>query len=336
LTEKVLSLKKREVVDALLQGRNGSPSDAGHAFAPVNIALCKYWGKRDSELNLPINSSLSISLDRLGAETTVTPIDSPRDRFFLNDLEVDLEDDAGRRVADYLDLLRPSPAARYRVDSHSDVPVAAGIASSASGFAALALALNDLFGWGLERRELSILARLGSGSAARSVYDGFVEWHAGQRADGMDCFAERIDAEWKDLRIALVEISDSPKPIGSRPAMARTVETSRLYSGWPRRADEDIGEIRAAISGRDIERLGAAAESNALAMHATMLDSRPPILYWKPATLAAIEKVWHLRDDGSAVYLTMDAGPNLKLVFEKTTRPQVEAAFPGARIVAPF
>lgn len=331
-----LSLKRHETVAALLAGRACQARGSGRGRAPVNIALCKYWGKRDSELNLPISPSLSISLDRLGAGTTVVPIDAPRDRFILNDSEIDIDQDAGRRVAEYLDLVRPDEDASYRVESHSNVPVAAGVASSAAGFAALALALDDLFGWGLDRRELSILARLGSGSAARSVYDGFVEWHAGERADGMDSFAERIDAEWRDLRVALVEISNAPKPIGSRPAMARTVATSRLYAGWPQRVAEDIGEIRAAISNRDIDRLGTAAEGNALAMHATMLDSRPAVLYWKPETLAAIEKVWRLREDGSAVYLTMDAGPNLKLLFEEHTLPQVEQSFPAARIVAPF
>lgn len=332
----MLSLKKRDLVDALLDGRGGRPSGVGRAFAPVNIALCKYWGKRDSELNLPITSSLSISLAELGAETIVRQIDSDRDIFILNGSEIDPDSDAGRRVVEYLDLVRGDQHGCFRVESQSNVPVAAGVASSAAGFAALALALDDLFGWGLDRRELSIMARLGSGSAARSVYDGFVEWHAGQRADGSDCFAERIDAEWRDLRIALIEISREPKPIGSRPAMARTVETSSLYSGWPQRVAADIVEIRAAISDRDIDRLGSAAESNALSMHATMLDARPPVLYWRPATLVAIEKVWRMRAEGVGVYMTMDAGPNLKLIFEQRNQDRVTEVFPDSKTVAPF
>jgi diphosphomevalonate decarboxylase len=329
------NISKKHVADLLIAGRARDPGPGGHGRAPANIALCKYWGKRDEAINLPLTPSLSVALGELGAETVLEPIDAADDIFILNGAEVDMRCEAARRVVEYLDLFRPV-GLRLRVDSRSSIPLAAGLASSASGFAALALALDDLFGWRLEHRALSIMARLGSGSACRSLYKGFAEWLAGERTDGMDSYAVPLADEWPAFRIALLEISVAPKEIGSRAAMRRTVATSELYRRWPARVAGDIAAIRAGIANRDLEQVGTTAEGNALAMHATMIDSRPAILYWKPESVAAMEQIWKLRAAGLKVFFTMDAGPNLKLIYEEGQSAEVRRHFPGLREVAPF
>src|SRR5690606_6915553 len=153
----------------------------------------------------------------------------------------------------------------------------AGLASSACGFASLVSALNDLLDWKLAKRDLSILARLGSGSAARSLWMGFVEWHAGVQADGMDSYADALPFEWPELCIGILALSDKEKPISSREAMQRTVSTSVLYNSWPKKVLQDMIIIKQALQVKNFSLLGGTAESNALTMHATMLSSWPPI-----------------------------------------------------------
>ncbi len=325
-------MKKSDVVKALLSECACEPGARGRAFAPANIALCKYWGKRDEELNLPITSSLSMSLGAWGATTEIAPRDGA-DRVWLNGGEQRPDSSFAARVSAYLDLFRTDHG--FDVRTESRVPIAAGLASSASGFAALVLALNELYGWGLERRALSILARLGSGSACRSVHDGFVEWHAGSRADGMDSFAEPLARTWPELRLGILEVSAAEKAIGSRAGMKSTVATGALYASWPEKVADDLLEVHAALETHDFERLGRAAESNALSMHATMLSAWPPVLYWLPDSVKAMHAVWAARERGAPVYFTMDAGPNLKLLFLESDRSIMEKEFPNMRIVEP-
>jgi diphosphomevalonate decarboxylase len=328
-------MTKSEVITKLLPKRRAWPQAAATAFAPANIALCKYWGKRDAELNLPTAASLSISLGRLGSEVTLAPR-AGHDRFTLNGKLLAPESSFARRAAAFLDLFRPAREFCFEVTATNTIPTAAGLASSASGFAALTLALNELLGWRLERRQLSILARLGSGSACRSLFEGFVEWHAGEKANGMDSFAEPLAARWPDLRVGLVVLSDKEKPIGSRDAMAQTRDTSPLYAVWPETVTRDLVALKEAIRRRDFTRFGEVAEGNALAMHATMLAARPSILYCLPETIEAIHSVHALRAEGCEVYFTMDAGPNLKLLFRKPDLRSIVKGFPEVRVVSPF
>ena len=236
----------------------------------------------------------------------------------------------------FLDLFRPAKDFVFELQARNTVPTAAGFASSASGFAALAKAADGLFGWGLAPRERSILARLGSGSAARSLADGFVEWHAGTAADGMDSFPERLDAEWPELRVGAVVLCADEKPVGSREGMKRSVETCEFYREWPGRVAKDLAALKAAIAAKDFAALGAIAEGNALAMHALMAATRPPIVYALPETVAAMRKIWAAREAGLALWFTMDAGPNVKLLFEAKDEPRVREAFPGIDVVVPF
>jgi len=318
-------LNKRDVIERILDQRPRAPGSCGQATAPANIALCKYWGKRNEELNLPVTGSLSCTLPHLTATTRVEPCAHP-DTVTLNGQRLPADDPFSKRVTAFLDLFRTDHG--YAVDTRTTIPIAAGVASSAAGFAALVLALDDLYNWQLDRSACSILARLGSGSACRSIFDGFVEWQAGTTPDGMDSVAVPLDVHWPEFRIGLWYVSQAPKPIGSRTAMRRTRETSALYAAWPQQVERDLAIIRAAIQARDIAALGPVAESNALAMHATMAAARPPILYWQPATVEGLHRVWTARADGIPVYATMDAGPNLKLLYCVDAEHLIQERFP--------
>lgn len=336
-------MKKSDVVAAVFQTKLAcgspiySPQHAkGLAFAPTNIALCKYWGKRDNDINLPRTSSLSIALPDKGALTCVTPHDKPTDSIFLNGNEIAADSAFAKRTKEFLDLFRPKQEWHLLIDIKMNVPVAAGLASSACGFASLVCALNDLLGWDLTKRELSILARLGSGSASRSLWMGFVEWHAGVLADGMDSYAESLPFEWREFRIGIIAINDYEKPISSREAMLRTVNSSMLYATWPKKVAQDMVIIKQALQVKNFSLLGGTAESNALSMHATMLSSWPPILYALPETVAAMHKIWDLRKAGLELYFTQDAGPNLKLLFLEKDADEVKKEFPQVEVIKTF
>lgn len=310
--------------------------DQGLGYAPTNIALCKYWGKRDTDLNLPVTASLSVALPDKGAFTALRFIDRVQDTVTLNGDELPWESPFVKRVVQYLDLFRQRQPWRLAIDIKMNLPVAAGLASSACGFASLVSAMNDLMNWNLTPKQLSILARLGSGSAARSLWSGFVEWHEGMQPDGMDSYAEPLSTEWPGLCIGILNISKAEKPISSREAMLRTVNSSALYQSWPKKVANDLILMRQAIKTKNFSLLGGTAESNALAMHATMISSWPPICYSLPETLAAMMQVWEARKDGLELYFTQDAGPNLKLIFMDADLPKVQALFPAVEVIALF
>ncbi len=330
-------MKKRDVFHIILDSRSTTPKKKlGRAFAPSNIALCKYWGKRNEELNLPITSSISVSLGHLGTETTIAPAADGVDTVILNDKVVPAKAAFAKGVTSYLNLLAPNRSTHFTVNTKNSIPTAAGLASSASGFAALILSLNDLFEWKLDGKSLSILARLGSGSASRSIFTGFVEWMAGASEDGMDSYAEKLPIAWDDFRLGLLTVSDKAKDIASRQAMKRTRRTSPLFEAWPVKAQHDLVIMKDALQTGDFDLVGKTAESNALSMHATSLGAWPPILFWLPESVALMHRIWALREAGMRLYFTMDAGPNVKLLFLAPQQADVEKEFPGVQVVAPF
>jgi len=324
-------ITKQDIVDRILADRTEQPGPSAQAFAPANIALCKYWGKRDTELNLPVTSSLSLSLGDLGTHCDLTFRDN-HDAIVLNGEPLDSDSPFMTRATQYLDLFRKHTGRYYSIDTRNTIPTAAGFASSASGFASLVMALNTLHGWDLPQSDLSILARLGSGSACRSFWQGLVEWRSGSQPDGMDCYAHPIETCWSELRIGLLVLEAGKKPIGSREAMQRTVETSALYRAWPGKVATDMRLIKKAIEIKDFDLLGAVAESNALSMHATMMAAQPPVLYWLPESITTMQQVWRCREEGLPVYLTMDAGPNIKLLFLAKDEDEVLNQFPGLQV----
>jgi len=323
-----------DLISASLSGCPWARQQQATAYAPANIALCKYWGKRDRTLNLPVTDSLSISLGPLGSHCKLSL--APADAYFLGGKSIAPDNPFAVRLRTFLNRFRGPDDYHYRVEAINTVATGAGFASSASGFAALVLALHELHGWGLDAPTLSSLARMGSGSACRSLWDGFVHWRAGSSPDGIDSYAMPLDTVWRTLRIGLLTIDAGVKPVSSREAMQRTVETSALYAGWPQQVQKDMDTLLAAIEARDFAALGACAEQNCLAMHATMLAARPTVMYWQPASLQRMQEVWQARAEGLPVYFTMDAGPNIKLLFEEGSQAEILARFPGLRVADPW
>ena len=322
---------KQNIVDTILKNKiSHQINSSANAFASSNIALCKYWGKRNSELNLPVTNSLSISLNEYGTHITLNQTNHTIDELSINQQTIDPIHPIAKRLTQFLNLFRPHPNFMFNINSRSTIPIAAGLASSASAFAALVQALDQFFSWGCNLTELSILARLGSGSACRSLWPSFVEWQKGQRDDGMDSHGIPLDDAWDDLCLAIVMIDSGTKPISSREAMANTIATSPLYRAWPSCVDEHLPQIKTAIREKDIEKLGQTAEQNALAMHATMLASNPSIMYYQTETIIAMQRVWQCRHDHIPVYFTQDAGANLKLLFTKDHLKDVLERFPNA------
>lgn len=306
------------------------------AYAPSNIALSKYWGKRDAALNLPLNSSLSISLGDLGSHTAVAPSVSGQDEVLLNGAHLDPGSAFATRALRFADIFRAGKEIPLRIESENTIPTAAGLASSASGFAALTKALCAAFDLGLSETEMSRIARIGSGSAARSFWHGFVRWSKGEAADGWDSYGSRLNHTWDDLRIAIVPVNKGVKPQSSRDGMNHTVETSPLFAGWPAQAEADCAFIEQAILARDFAALGPRVEANALAMHATMIAARPPLAYLTEKSWNILSRLWQARTEGLEAYATMDAGPNVKLIFEARSEHEVLAIFPDAAVVEPF
>jgi diphosphomevalonate decarboxylase len=331
-------VKKADIIRTIFGKKDfHSPRhSSGSAFAPTNIALCKYWGKRNEELNLPLTSSLSISLGEKGASTYISLGNQEKDLVVLNDQTLDMNTIFCKRLIEFLDLFRVKSTPRFQIQIKTNIPIAAGLASSACGYASVVLALNNLYGWKLEHHQLSILARMGSGSASRSLWSGFVEWHVGIRDDGMDSHGMHIPEVWSDLCVGLLVLSEGEKCISSRDAMQRTVTTSALYSAWPAKVSRDLFSLKQAISVHDFQLLGKTAESNAMAMHATMLSAWPPVFYGIPETLLAMQKVWALRREGLPLYFTQDAGPNIKLLFLQNDIDAIKLHFPEVEIIQPF
>jgi diphosphomevalonate decarboxylase len=311
-------------------------SGAVTARAQVNLALVKYWGKRDAALNLPATGSISVTLDGLGVEATVA-FGGEADRLMIDGAPA-----AGaeaERVARFLDLVRAEAGLRAgaRVETRSTVPRAAGLASSAAAFAALAVAGSRAAGLRLDPPALSALARRGSGSAARSIFGGFVEWQRGERADGADSFATPLAGpEHWDVRVVVAITSTAPKPVSSRDGMRRA-EASPYYPAWVAGAATDLRAARDAIRGRDLEALGTVAERSALKMHAVGLAAEPPLLYWRGATVECVHRVWALRHDGLGAWVSIDAGPQVKVLCAAADEgriAEVLAAVPGvARVI---
>ncbi len=322
------------------------------AYAHTNIALVKYWGKRGGgPLNLPAVGSLSLTLQGFGTQTTVTlePALS-QDTLELNGAAQDGEPVA--KVTRFLDLIRGQvgKTTRARVVSRNDVPTAAGLASSASAFAALAVAGAGAFGLGWDARALSALARQGSGSAARSLFGGFVRLNRGERADGADCVATPIpEAAGWDIRLVVASCASGPKDVSSTNGMTLTQRTSPYFDAWVSTHETDLEEAHAAILERDLARLGDVMEFSTLKMHASGMAARPGVLYWRGVTVEAAHAVRALRASGVGAWFTMDAGPHVKVLTLAQDAPAVErvlgqvpgvvavqtsAAGPAARLVS--
>lgn len=298
--------------------------------ANSNIALIKYWGKRDERLILPQNSSISMTLDKLHTTTTV----EFSEKYKKDEAKIDgkkAEGEELQRIAQHLGLIRKTGKTHLhaRVESENNFPKAAGLASSASGFAALTLAATKALGLHIEKRELSILARQGSGSASRSLYGGFAEWVKGTLDDGSDSYAKQIASEehWPELCMVVNVLTTKEKKVKSRPGMTQTVANSPLYKTWLETVDVDLEKVRESITEKKFSLLGVTAELNALKMHATMHTTVPPIIYWEPQTISMMKEVLQMREEGIEAYFTIDGGPQVKILcLEKDAKKIMKRA----------
>ena len=288
------------------------------AIANANIALVKYWGKRNKELILPYNSSISMTCDGLWSKTTVEFGSYANDTITINDEELKKDE---KEVLGHVERIRTLAGIkqRARVASTANFPVAAGLASSASGLAALTVATSAAAGLKLTERELTMLARQGSGSASRSILGGFAQWNRGSRDDGSDSYADSIapKTHWPDFRMIATIVSEAKKKTSSRAGMAQTVATSPYYDGWLKTIEQDIDAVRTGIRMKDFTLVGSTAEQNALKMHATMMTTMPSIIYWEPATVEIMHHIMTWREEGLESYFTMDAGPQVKVLCLK-------------------
>lgn len=293
--------------------------------AHVNIALIKYWGKapapRPEDANTPAVPSLSLTLDGLWTETSIRFAPDVAADVVILDGEP-LAGEALSRCVAVLDYVRflADVASSFHVESTNHVPTAAGLASSASGMAALAAAAVRCAGLGPGTGGLaSRIARIGSGSASRSIFGGWATW-AG--AEGQQVFGP----DHLDVALVVAVVDAGRKKIGSRTAMNLTRETSPFYKGWVEQSQDTFDEGLAALERRDLDGLIAAMEASTMRMHACGMGARPPVLYWKPQSLALIEAVEALRQGGLSVGWTMDAGPNVKVLCRSAQAEQVSEA----------
>jgi diphosphomevalonate decarboxylase len=283
------------------------------AAAHPNIAFIKYWGNQDHDLRIPANGSLSMNLDGLETRTTVqfdTNLES--DHLILNGKPI--EGDGLARVSTTLDRLRKLADLKTSalVRSENSFPTGTGIASSASAFAALAMAGATALGLCLSERELSQLARIGSGSASRSIPGGFVEWQAGVDHDSSFAVSIAGPEHW-DLVDFIVLISSQPKAVSSSHGH-QLAETSPLQATRVADAERRLDICRKALLEKDFPVFAEIVEQDSNLMHSVMMTSSPPLYYWEPGTLEIIHAVRQWREEGLQVCFTIDAGPNVHVL----------------------
>ncbi|MEI8232365.1 MAG: diphosphomevalonate decarboxylase [bacterium] len=296
------------------------------AQAHSNIALVKYWGKGDEKLRLPVNSSAAIALDNLTTTTTVEFDDS------LQNDQVELVGEgfeAGEveKVSKHLDRVRSIAkiSARAKVISQNSFPKAAGMASSASGFAALSLAAATAAGLNLSEKELSILARQGSGSASRSIPGGVSVWHAGISSETSYAEPIRYPKEW-DLHILLVMAEDtSAKKIGSTEGMA-LAPISPYFQIAVTEAEKNIEKLRISMSKGDWTAFGKVIEDECFRLHMICMTTTPNIIYWRGITVEVFQRLFKLRESGVEAFFTVDAGPHVHVVCQGKDVGKVKSA----------
>ncbi|ORY31405.1 putative diphosphomevalonate decarboxylase [Naematelia encephala] len=316
------------------------------ATAPVNIAVIKYWGKRDTALILPTNSSLSVTLDQDHLRSTTTSradaaFQGP-DRLWLNGKEEEIKDGgrlwvcikelrAWRREMEESDSALPKLSEwPLRIASYNNFPTAAGLASSASGLAALVSSLSTLYALPQSASELSRIARQGSGSACRSLFGGFVAWREGTSPDGSDSLAEQVEpaSHWPEMQALICVVSDAKKGTSSTSGMQRTVATSPLLSARLAGVPARMKAMESAITSRDFPAFAELTMADSNQFHAVCLDTSPPIFYLNDvsrAIIALVEEINRANTTPIAAY-TFDAGPNAVIYAQAKDMPVIITA----------
>ena len=273
----------------------------------ANIAIIKYWGKKAEKEMVPATSSISLTLENMYTETTLSPLpsDAKADSFYIND---QLQNEAEHaKMSKIIDRYRPEGAGFVRIDTKNNMPTAAGLSSSSSGLSALVKASNAFFRLGLNRRELALEAKFASGSSSRSFYGPLAAWDK----DSGEIYPVETDLK---LAMIMLVLEDQKKPISSRDGMKLCVETSTTFDEWIRQSEQDYKDMLVYLKENDFKKVGELTEKNALAMHATTKTATPSFSYLTDASYEAMDFVRQLREQGESCYFTMDAGPNVKVL----------------------
>lgn len=273
----------------------------------ANIAIIKYWGKKNEKEMVPATSSISLTLENMYTETTLSPLptDASSDTFYING---QLQNEAEHaKMSKIINRYRPEGAGFVRIDTKNNMPTAAGLSSSSSGLSALVKACNAYFQLGLNRRELALEAKFASGSSSRSFYGPIAAWDK----DSGEIYPVETDLK---LAMIMLVLKDQKKPISSRDGMKLCVETSTTFDEWIRQSEQDYKDMLVYLKENDFKKVGELTEKNALAMHATTKTATPSFSYLTDASYEAMDFVRQLREQGESCYFTMDAGPNVKVL----------------------
>jgi diphosphomevalonate decarboxylase len=291
------------------------------AVAPSNIAFIKYWGKKDEELKLPTNGSISMDLSNLLTVTTVEfDPDLKEDMVMINGIKNSSEQS---RVVKHLDLIRKMALNTFKakVLSMSNFPVGTGLSSSASGFAALTIAAVNALGIDLDEKKLSILARIGSGSASRSIPDGFVEWKMGKDSNSSYSISILPPNYFKILDVVAI-VSNKKKEVSTTDGQ-KLAHTSPLFKKRLLNINKKIEEIKKLIKNKDFKNFGQLVEDEAIELHKIMQTSKPPLNYLQPETIKIMELVKKWRSEGLEVYFTLNTGQDIHLIIEEKNKEKL-------------
>lgn len=325
---------KSDIIKCVLkeQSKEWIPrKEVAQAYASANFALIKYWGKESEELMIPKTNSLSVSLAKEFGTTTKIDVNTNRDRFILNKVEISSESSEFKKLFNFIDLFRYKELP-LKIISNNDLSTASGLATSASGFASIVLALNKLFEWNLTKEKLSILARLGSVSASRSIYSkGFVELVKNNNTPYS--FSKQLNYTWEGLSVGILQFNTLKKDVSSSKGMKITARNSILYrEGWEKQVKYDLKNIHIALQEQNWSLFQDTVQTNALAMHATAISAG--VIYWSYDTFKTIKEVFKLQKKGVHICFTEDAGEHIKLFSDD--KKIIEKYFPDARIVELF
>lgn len=299
------------------------------AFASTNFALIKYWGKDNEELMIPMTDSLSISLGKeFGTQCKIETND--KDELLIDEISILSSSKEYTRLFNFVNLFRPKNL-KLKITTKNTFPISSGLATSASAFASVILALNDFFNWKLDEKKLSVLARLGSVSASRSIYGtGFVRLY---KDDGINAYSESLEYKWDELYVGLLQFNAKPKKVGSSDGMRITQENSFLHQyGWEKQVEQDMRDILNAIKSKDWLLFQNVVQRNMLAMHATAISAG--IIYWSEESLNTIKMVLELQKAGIEICCTEDAGEHIKLIAQN--KDMILRHFPSAKIIKVF
>jgi diphosphomevalonate decarboxylase len=294
------------------------------AIANSNIAFVKYWGKKDARFFIPTRTSISMTISGLKTHTTVEFSKDFKEDLIIIDGIVAKKKEA-ENVVRFLEIIRNLAKVKLKakVVSKNNFPKSAGLASSASGFAALTIAATEALGLELDKRQLSILSRLGSGSSCRSIYGGYVKWVAGNSSNNSYAY-QLYDENYWDLRDLIVIVGSEEKKISSREGMEISKKTSPIYTNFVKIGERNVKMVENWLKEKKFENLGKIIELESFLLHAVMMTSNPPLMYWLPETIKIIQEVKRLREEGIEAYHTIDAGPNVHIITLPEYRKEIE------------